>query len=647
MAEDTSPERQAYSSVRENGYKGRFAANIINIRLMKDNPYIKDLNESERAELNASLLSPYQGEQFYDDDRNVYVADITKDPISGEIKYTYTSQTKHVADLLKYYETRGVLNQLMSAYNNGQTYKFYFDIGRKTLFPNSSLVFPTNYSYYTISAQQLNTNNQKIYVAGVVQDGSLLDVRIGMHVVNDAVNGTRYTRMGTAKIFEDSNPDGGQYAELKSGEFYVVDFFDSDGELIDTKQFQAVKAMTDVSTQLPSASVVKLKITVFKNNITANTDSKIYGIYAGEDLSKTTSFAVIAVYDDGTEKLITDKLDTPVLTREGWDVNTTGAAVGDRFPVTFTYWSTVDEDGHPTGSKIEETIEFQVMENNYTKLYKVLPVIWTDNVTDLNVAIGSEVVVYKLKVFTMSSDGIITNASKAFYDSKKVVQSSGDEKTLVDFTACPVTYDPYQQCVIFTYTQNIQAQDTEFNFQVRSNGILQDLRFTAKFGSGAGTGLFVQPLTNYRQFGYETDGLFSSLAFTYAWNNNTVNKCNLATIKYEDAIASKTITLGLNAEGIYIRDQYARMINGILVKPSKVQLFMVKDATFTPISPLTQINTTASQVTINVYKDDVVNELLNNNRTGNFIFAKFVTEVDDASTLINIEVFKTVMQVIA
>lgn len=646
MAEDTSPERQAYSSVAQNGYKGRFAANIVNIRLMKDNPYISDLGDAERTELNTKLLSPYQGEQFYDDDRNIYVADIIKDPLSGEIKYKYTSQTKSVAQRLEYYESRGVLNQLMSAYNNGQVYKFYYDIGRKTLFPNSSLVFPTNYSYYTVSKQELNTNNQKIYLAGIVADGAVLDVKIGMRVVNDAVNGTKYTRMGTAKIFENSNPDS-QYTTLENGEFYVVDFFDADGELIDTKQFQAIQAMVDGSgTHVPSSSVTKLKITVFKNNITASTDSNVYGIYAGEDLSKTTSFAVIAVYDDGTEKLITDKLDTPVLTREGWDVNTTGAAVGDRFPVKFTYWSTVDENGVPTGSKIEETIEFQVMENNYTKLYKVLPVIWTDSVSDLNVSIGSNVVVYKLKVFTMSTDGIITNSSKAFYDSKKVVQSTGEDKTLVDFTACPVTYDPYQQCVIFTYTQNIQAQDTEFNFQLGSNGILQDLRFTAKFGSGAGTGMYVQALTNYKQFGYETDGLLSSLAFTYAWNNNTVNKCNLATIKYEDAIASKTITLGLNSEGIFIRDQYARMINGILVKPTKVQLYMVKDATLTPISPMTQINTTASQVTINVYKDDVVNELLNNNRTGNFIFAKFTTDVDDVTNLINIEVFKTVMQVI-
>ena len=38
---DSSPERQAYSSETENGYKGRFVANISNIRLFKSNPYIR------------------------------------------------------------------------------------------------------------------------------------------------------------------------------------------------------------------------------------------------------------------------------------------------------------------------------------------------------------------------------------------------------------------------------------------------------------------------------------------------------------------------------------------------------------------------------------------------------------------------------
>lgn len=645
MATDTSPERQAYSSVLENGYKGRFAANIINIRLMKDNPYIIDLSEYDRAELNKHLLSPYQGEQFYDDDRNIYVADVIKDEVSGEVRYTYTSQTKTVYDKLKYYETKGVLNQLMSAYNNGQIYKFYYDTGRKTIFPNTSLVFPTEYSYYTISRQTLNDNNEKVYLAGIVVDGNVLNVNIGMHVVNDAVNGTRYTRMGTAKLFENSNPNA-QYDVLRNGEFYVVDFFNESGELIDTKQFQAVEAQI-TNTQLPSASVVDLKVTVFKNNLTASSDSNVYAIYAGEDLTKTTSFVVIAVYDDGTEKAITDKLDTAVLTREGWDVPTIGAAVGDRFPVKFTYWSTVDENGVPTGSKIEKTIEFQVIENSYVKLFKVIPVVWSDTVTDLNVSNGSTVAVYKMKVYTMSTDGIITNASKAFYDSKKVVATRDDTKVLEDFTACPVTYDPYQQCVIFTFTQNSPATDTEFDFEVKNNGLTKNLRFTAKFGSGAGTGLFVQALTNYGQYGYEADGLFKSLAFTYVYNNNTQNKTNVATVRYEDAISSKVITLALSDPSIYFRDQYARMIDGILVKPTKVQLYAVKDSTMTAITPAVQINTTATSIQLNVYKDDAVNEILSNNKTGNFLFAKFTTDVDDISNLINIEVFRSVMQVIS
>ena len=49
---DTSPNRQAYTQLAKEGYKGRFAANIADIRLFKDNPYIKDLDQADRLELN-------------------------------------------------------------------------------------------------------------------------------------------------------------------------------------------------------------------------------------------------------------------------------------------------------------------------------------------------------------------------------------------------------------------------------------------------------------------------------------------------------------------------------------------------------------------------------------------------------------------
>lgn len=646
-APDASPERQAYANVTENGYTGRFVSNITNIRLFKDNPYIMDLSETTRTELNKDLLHPYPGELCYDDDLNIYIVQHKEDPVTGEVRFEYTSRTKSTMDKLQYYESKGVLNQLVSAYNNGQVHKFYYDLGRNMLFPNTNLVFPENYSYYTISRQYLNVNKQRIYVAGTIGDaGAVLDTHIGMRVVNDVAHNSKYTRMGSAKIFANSNPDA-QHDVIVNGEFYVVDFYDKDGELIDTKLFQAVQAKV-TNTQLPSSSVVRLRVTVFKNNIEASSDSNLYGIYAGEDLTKTTSFAVVAVYADGKEKLITDKLDTPILSREGWDANTTGAAVGEQFPVKFTYWSEIDEDGNPTGSKIEETIYFQIVENNYTKLAKVLPVIWSDTVTDLNVAHASTVAVYKLKVYAMSTDGIITNVTRAFYDTKKVVKTGTDVNTLVDFTACPVTYDPYQQCVIFTFTQNIVAEDTQFNFQVRSNGILQDLRFTALFGSGSGTGLYVRPLTMYTDtYGYGPEGLFEDLEFTYTYNNgNTGVKCNTATVTYEDSTASKLIKLELNNPDIYVRDQYARKINNMLIKPTKVQLFAVKDATMTPITAPVQINATATSVTLNTYKDDAVGTILNNNKTGNFLFAKFITEVNDAQTLIDIEVIKSVMNVI-
>ena len=645
MAGDTSPERQAYSSVAENGYKGRFAANIINIRLMKDNPYIADLSEAERIELNANLLSPYQGEQFYDDDRNIYVADIIKDPISGEIRYTYTSQTKSVMDKLKYYESRGVLNQLMSAYNNGQVYKFYYDLGRKTLFPNSTLVFPTNYSFYTISKPGLNVNNQKVYVAGSLVDGQLMDVNIGMQVINDAINGTTYTRMGAAKIFENSSIDDGQYDIIKNGEFYVVDFFDEHGELIDTKQFQAVEAKV-TNTKLPSSSVVKLKITVFRNGVLATTDSNIYGIYAGEDLSKTTSFAIIAVYADGTEKAITNKLDTAVLTREGWDEDTSGKAVGDTIPVKFTYWSDVDETGTPIGSSISETITFQILENTYTKLYRVLPVMWSDNITDLNVVNGSSVAVYKLKIYTMDQNGVVSNMTRAFYDTKMVVKSSGDTKTLEEFTACPVTYDPYQQCCIFTFAPNNIAQNTEFDFRIRSGAEEKNLRFIAKFGSVDESGMYIMPTTNYDKFGYEREGLLSQLEFTYSYAPLQTNQSNLVSLSYRDGTATREVKLSMISNDIYIADQYSRKINSITEKPNLVQFYAVKDPTFTAITPVIQIPVTAHEIIGNAYDDPAVREILSNNKSGNFFFAKFIKSTANGIIVTGIEVFKTVNVVV-
>lgn len=627
---DASPERQAYSSQTENGYKGRFVANISNIRLFKSNPYIAHLSESERETLNADLLAPYQGEMMYDDDWNIYVTKVGKDPVSGSITYTYESKTKDVADKLKYYESKGVLNQLVSAYNNGQVYKFYYNVGTKTMYPNTSLVFPSNYHSYTVRKQELNTNSQFVYLAGNIVDGNLMDTHIAMKTVVDAVNNTTYTRMGPAKIFENSSPDA-QYDTISNGQFYVIDFFDKDGQLIDTKLFQAVQAITE-SIQTPSATVERLGITVFKNGIEANVSNGVYGIYAGEDLSKTTSFAVVAYYADGTNKLITDKLDTGYLSREGWDVNTSGAAVGDQFPVTFTYYPNIDESGTPIGQKITETIVFQVVENTYTQLYKVIPVVWSDNASDLNVVHGTAVV-YKLKVYAMSQDGLLTNVTRAFYNTKKKV----DGVSLVDFTDCPVTYDPYQQCCIFTFTSNLVGQRTTFEFNLRSNGQEKNLRFAADFAATDGDSQFVYPSANGgdgTDYGYGTDGLLSTLASTYGNKGGTIfNK-----ITYKKLASELSMEMFNN--DAFVREVYKRKINGIDVYPAKMQIYAVKDATITPLTALTPIGTSVTNVTSYPYKESSVNAILQNVVSNDFMLVKFVTELNGDQNLINFDIFR-------
>ena len=58
MAEtiNSTPNAQAYDEVLGE-MRGRFAPNIANIRLFKDNPYLKDLTDEDKIEANADFSS--------------------------------------------------------------------------------------------------------------------------------------------------------------------------------------------------------------------------------------------------------------------------------------------------------------------------------------------------------------------------------------------------------------------------------------------------------------------------------------------------------------------------------------------------------------------------------------------------------------
>lgn len=659
---DTSPERQAYNSVLEQGYKGRFAVNASNIRLFKDNPYIRDLDESDRERLNEKLIKPYNGEIFYDDEKNLWVVNVIEDS-NGSIQYEYTSRDQALLEKLKYYESKGVINQLMSAYNNGQTYKFYFNKSSRIFYPVSSLVFPEEYDHYSIREQVLNTNGGPIYVAGDVDSGSGAFVPyISMKGLKDTVTGTTYKRMNPGKLTAKNTANG--WGEVENGKFYVVEFFNNLNEVMNTILFQAVEAAT-YDTQVPSASVVDLKIIVYREGVDIKSASNIYQIYAGEDLSKNVSYSIVAVYSDGTEKVITDKLDTDQLSREGWDVDTNGAPEGKKFEVTFTYYPQVDETGTPIGTGITRSVFFQVTAYTHTTLYKCLPVVWTDDNVDLTIGGNTATKTFKLKLYTLSNDGVLENRTRSFYNSMMIVHNAGtgsESVTNVSKTNLNAiyAYDPYNQCVSFTFVGNTVIDlPTCFEFSLYNGGELKKYRFRIAFNkivnnssidvNNISTFTFVEAYNNdnasINDYGYANGDILSTLATEYAisGNNELFNKAKLI----QNANGVKVFELSLKDTDTYIADRYSRIINGVKYKPNKVILYSVKDQTTTALNEGAHIALTATKVQAPIYNDYTVNELTRNLARFDYVLAQFrsSTETDDA--LLDIGVFSVEKTVIS
>ena len=638
---DTSPERQAYEDIEKEGYKGRLATNVANIRLFKDNPYIRDLPEADRMELNRDLLTPYNGELFVDDDKFQWVCTYDEDD-NGVISYVYTSKERDMFEKLKYYESKGVLNQLMSAYNNGQVYKFYYNRQTLELFPNTAIVFPDECYSYTIRKQELNDNNSFVFVAGIMNGESNLDVHIGMKTIVDSVNGTTYKRMGPAKIFATSNPDH-QMDQIVNNEFYVVEFYNQNVEIVETKLFQAVESIV-TNTQIPSASVTRLRINVFRNNIAERSSNNVYPLIAGENLTETTSFVVTAEYSDGTEKIITDKLDTDQLSREGWDVETSGAEVGKEFPVTFHYRPFVDANGVSVGGSIVETIVFQVVANNYEKLYKILPVMWMDNTaTANNTALSGRV--FKLKVYTLSSDGVLENRTFAVWGTLKTTDSNGK---LINFDICRYTYDSLNGYLIFAFPNNTpNVGKTTLSFKIYNDSVETEYRINVNFGQNYDEtrGIFVEPYTmneNASSYGYDqNNGALKTLKETYKLETGESNNnymANKAILNYSGSGGVYSVKVN-SYTNIEFANRYMRTINGSQVRPNRVQFYSVKDDSVTPITQITQINSTDKTIEIPTIKDGGVRELLEVINSYDYLLAKFYYEEDSSITLVNIDTY--------
>lgn len=620
--DSSSPTVEAYSSSTSEGYKGRFVGNSASIRLFKDNPYILSLTDSERTEANTNLLTPKQGEHFYDDDFYDWICHIETDSTSGEKSYKYTSKAKELATQMKYYESQGVLNQLISAYNNGRVYKFYVDRANLMMYPDTALSFPSTYATYTVKKQGLNASSQAVFVAGTLSDDALLETHIYLKTVSDTISGTTYRRMTAASIFGTSAPDTKAYDCVVNNNFYVVDFYNESGSIVDTKLFQAVDSAVD-NIEIPSSSVTSLQVQILRGNVTQTSSSNIYPVLIGEDVSNNISYNLIAVYADGTKKIITDYINTGHVSIEGLDnVNTSsGATIGTQYTVKFTYYPTIDEDGNPIGSSVTTSVIFQVVANNYKTLYKIIPTMWKHSGNSLDTASN----IYKMKIWTLTTDGVLENRTKSFYDTMKIYDTSAGSTAEFSYN---YTYNPYYQCIEFA--PGTILSNTIFDFNLYSSNELGEYRFSATFQSGDSDGIYIKSLTGTSEYGYDsTTGLMRTLIDT------AQNECALI---YGTGSTLTRFTL-TSATEFYTR--YARSINGTTVYPSALQIFSVKDYTYQPLTSITTFSKTAKSLTIYTTTDNsTVTTLLSELNTHDHILIKFIYTDSEDSTLVNFDTFK-------
>lgn len=638
LFEDTSPNRQAYAQLAKEGYKGRFAANIANIRLFKDNPYIADLPSADRIELNKDLLTPYDGEQFSDDDCYIYLCKHVKDPITGEERYVYTSKEKEVNERLSYYESKGILNQLMSAYNNGRIYTMYIDRSNLMMYPNTSLTFPAEFAYYTVTAQKLNEDKKPIYVAGMIQDNNLVGQNIGMAVQRDDAVGTKYTRMLPAKIFATEEVDPIKQTEvIRNNEFYKVDFYNSNGTLLDTRLFQAVDSAI-TNTEIPSQSIKELNVTVLRNNISQSSANGVYPVYAGEDVANTLSFVVRAVYSDGTNKLVS--LNSPNLIIDGLENwSTENAIQGETHEVTVIYYPNVDEFNKPYGTYVKSTINFQIIANTAEKIVKILPVMWQEQGTSVDGTNKNKI--YHLKVFTLNGEGEVENRTRSFFNTFKKVNV---DDSLVEFTDCPYIFDQYDQSMAFTYKRDYAiGSDTTFDFKLYNEGDQTSYRFIVKFGADASefNGALISRYGSNIKYGYNAGGPLETLGETY--NRSSPDLSNIVKVRRLDASVSLQITAprGLVGKTKFV-DRYKRKLisDGEYVIPNRLQVYAVKDSTYTKLISDFHINAADTDTgKMSPIGEQAVSIIVNNLRDYDYLLTKWVSDNNGVITTTDIDVY--------
>ena len=141
-------------------------------------------------------------------------------------------------------------------------------------------------------------------------------------------------------------------------------------------------------------------------------------------------------------------------------------------------------------------------------------------------------------------------------------------------------------------------------------------------------------------YGYAEGDVFDRFSDDYV----RTNKKNSATVA-NNIFSNIEITLSIAEEDTYIREKYARTINGVKYRPNRVTLYSTKDTTFTDLNYQSVINISDTSVLVTPIGDAAVSTVISQLNTNDYILALFRYDDGSSSKVINIGAFQVVMNV--
>lgn len=270
---------------------------------VKDSPYLADQNDEEgRVAVTIAPIDfynidtnenpgndetvPYPNEFTFDKDGNFYV--LTRNSETNQVEAISGSKT--LSDEFKELKDKGIFSNAEAFVFNRQINILYFDNDRMTVKTRDSRTFNAGYKYYAVRGIKVGEGDPEYYTGVTKSDGTgdILSYLVDMLPSTD-VDDNPVSIMGTGKLVR----------PMIHTNNYVVEFYDSDGILVDSLQFQGVAVRHMNYDMTPDMAVTDLAIVT--NTPTGDGNQWSCKLHVGQSW-KDLGLRVFLVYAGDSER---------------------------------------------------------------------------------------------------------------------------------------------------------------------------------------------------------------------------------------------------------------------------------------------------------------------------------------------------------